>query len=100
MQVNYDLPNQDKVCPDCKGTGWVGDYGAVRKGNTEIAPCDCGLVKPMLGETTRKVSDLTIAELKDIILWCFDKHEKIKQDKAVAEWKRKYPIPTLQKEKG
>ena len=88
------------ICGNCKDTGWVGDNGAGIKGNTEIAPCGCGLVKPMLGAPARKVSDLTISEFKETVLWCLEHHEKIKQDKAVAEWKRKYPIPTLQKEKG
>ena len=57
--TNYDLLNQEEVkeepCPICKGIGWYVDHGAGIKGNTEaIIPCECGINKPMLDETTRK----------------------------------------------
>ena len=69
--TNYDLLNQDKAkeepCPICKGIGWYVDHAGI-KGNTEaIIPCACGINKPMLDETTRKVSDLTIADLYELI---------------------------------
>ena len=82
--ANYDLLNQDKAtCAECDGTGWVGDNGPGIKGNTEIDPCGCGLKKPLLDGTTRKVSDLTVAELYDLIIKAVKECKQ--QDAANAE---------------
>lgn len=35
----------DKKCLNCKGTGWYGDNGPGRRGNSELAPCECTRMK-------------------------------------------------------
>lgn len=71
--ANYDLLNQDKA----------------KNEDTETAPCDCGLVKPMPeNSSTRKVSDLTIAEYKKLWIECYEELEQHKQDTSMAEYNR------------
>ena len=81
--ANYDLLNQEKAKNE--GIELANKHlDMVREALKEVKPL----------EVVKKVSDLTVTELQDLVLWCLGNHEKIKAEKAQAEWER------LQKEKG
>lgn len=94
--MNYDLLNQEKVkeepCPICKGTGLYGDNVAGIKGNIE---CECDMNKPMLDETTRKVSDLTIAEAFEFMIKAVKECKRRDAEEAKVAYKEKWPNKIL-----
>lgn len=83
--TNYDLVNQDnKICPHCAGSGYVGDQGAGRKGNSEYEPCICKSV----ADTERKIYELSVKEFKELMVECFEMLKQRELDTAMEEYKK------------
>ena len=78
--TNYDLLNQDKA----KNEG-------IELANKHLNMVKEALVKPILGNMTRKVSDLTVADLFELIPKIVRECKRHDAEEAKVAYKEKWP---------